>query len=113
MREEPFMPTAKTLARKLVLVVDDDADIRESVSQPLDINGYCAVQAENGQKALTILKETTPSPSLILLDMTCNGRIPISELSCSGSGSVRDSSDRDLRAGADRSSTQGDRRLFN
>ena len=55
--------------KKLVLVVDDDLDSRESMSHLLDLIGYSAVEAENGQNALEILKTMLHFPCLILLDL--------------------------------------------
>lgn len=40
-----------------VLVVDDDANIRELISIFLSGEGYTVIEAENGQEALTILEE--------------------------------------------------------
>jgi CheY-like chemotaxis protein len=63
------MPNVKTRDPSLMLVVDDDPDVRGSVSQLLDTKGYSTVQAENGQKALDILKTTPHLPCLIILDL--------------------------------------------
>lgn len=52
--------------KKIVLVVDDDAPIREMVCDLLALHGYAAIEAANGQDALTKLTEF--SPVLILLD---------------------------------------------
>jgi CheY-like chemotaxis protein len=54
-----------------VLVVDDEADIRATVSAMLEIEGYDVDEAANGADALTVI-EAHP-PDLILLDM----RMPI------------------------------------
>jgi DNA-binding response OmpR family regulator len=40
-----------------VLVVDDDANIRELISIFLSGEGYTVIEAENGQEALTLLEE--------------------------------------------------------
>jgi CheY-like chemotaxis protein len=50
-----------------VLVVDDDADIRESIKDILEEEGYPTAEAENGLEALGYLR-LNPSPPLILLD---------------------------------------------
>jgi CheY-like chemotaxis protein len=51
----------------LVLVVDDDDDIRSLVSEALVDRGYRVVQARNGQDGLEqVAKE---DPQLVLLDM--------------------------------------------
>ncbi len=57
-----------------VLVVDDDAPIRDFVRATLEGEGYEVVTAENGSVALQILSGETPyQPDVILLDM----RMPI------------------------------------
>lgn len=52
-----------------VLVVEDDADIRESVCQILEDEGFPTVGACNGKEALATLRTMTPLPRLILLDL--------------------------------------------
>ena len=56
------------MACKSVLVVEDDLDIRESLEQILEIEGYQPLLAENGQAAVEIL-EHGARPCLILLDL--------------------------------------------
>jgi CheY-like chemotaxis protein len=51
-----------------ILIVDDDPDIRETLSELLEGEGYRCAGAANGQEALLYLREA-PSPSLILLDL--------------------------------------------
>jgi CheY-like chemotaxis protein len=68
-RESFFMPNVKTMDQPLVLVVDDDPDVRDSISQLLDAKGYSTIQAENGQKALEVLKAALHIPCLIVLDL--------------------------------------------
>ena len=53
-----------------VLVVDDDPDIRETLSELLDANGYEVLEAENGQIALDVLKNTPRFPCVVLLDLS-------------------------------------------
>jgi CheY-like chemotaxis protein len=50
-----------------VLVVDDDADIREAIRDVLSDEGYETIEAANGQAALDYLR-ANPAPPLILLD---------------------------------------------
>ena len=38
--------------REHILVVEDDRDLRESLCEALELEGYVAVSAENGQAAL-------------------------------------------------------------
>jgi CheY-like chemotaxis protein len=54
--------------RKTVLVVDDDAAVRDGLVAFLEDEGYGAVGVENGRRALEAL-ETMETPRLILLDL--------------------------------------------
>ena len=51
-----------------VLIVEDDADLREMMAQLLQLEGFDAHSVANGREALEYLKEGAP-PQLILLDM--------------------------------------------
>ena len=51
-----------------VLVVEDDTDLRESLSQALRDHGFGVTPATNGQEALDIL-HAGAKPSVILLDL--------------------------------------------
>src|SRR5687768_645517 len=53
---------------KGILVVEDDNDIRETVQQILELEGYQVFTAANGKEALDAL-EHIPHPCLILLDL--------------------------------------------
>jgi diguanylate cyclase (GGDEF)-like protein len=51
-----------------VLVVDDDADVRDALAEVLAANGYDAVRARSGDEALAVL-ERDDSIELVLLDV--------------------------------------------
>jgi two-component system cell cycle sensor histidine kinase/response regulator CckA len=51
-----------------VLVVDDEPRVRANLRSALTMQGYEVSEAENGQRALELLEEC--SPSVVLLDMT-------------------------------------------
>lgn len=51
-----------------ILIVDDDPDIRETLSELLQAEGYGCATASNGRDALEYLR-SHPVPSLILLDL--------------------------------------------
>jgi len=53
----------------LVLVVDDDADIREAIVSVLNDAGYPTAQAKDGREALAFVQNATDKPSLVLLDL--------------------------------------------
>ena len=54
-----------------VLVVDDEPDIRATVSAMLEIEGYAVEEAMNGADALAVVERDPPD--LIILDM----RMPV------------------------------------
>lgn len=55
-------------SRPCVLVVDDDADVREILAILLDAEGYEVREAGNGLEALAAMTRE-PRPSIILLDL--------------------------------------------
>jgi two-component system, chemotaxis family, chemotaxis protein CheY len=59
------------MAAERILIVDDDESIRQIVRICLTDEGYEVSEAPNGQVALSVLREFTPS--LILLDL----RMPV------------------------------------
>jgi CheY-like chemotaxis protein len=54
--------------RRPVLIVEDDADLREMMAQLLTLEGFDAEAVANGRDALDYLKRVDP-PDLILLDL--------------------------------------------
>ena len=54
--------------KQLILVVDDDMDIRDCLQEALESEGYSIVTAKDGKEALEVL-ENPVRPGLILLDM--------------------------------------------
>lgn len=60
-----------TVGRPLVLVIEDDADLRELLAAILGLMNLDVVRAANGMEGLAALERTTPA--LILLDM----RMPV------------------------------------
>ena len=56
--------------RPIVLVVDDDNGIRESLSEMLAEDGYSVASVADGSQALSWLRHRTqPIPVVVLLDM--------------------------------------------
>ena len=53
--------------KKDILVVDDEVDVREFLSDLLTDEGYSVRQAADGVQAMELIKENTPN--LILLDL--------------------------------------------
>jgi CheY-like chemotaxis protein len=57
--------------RRQVLVVEDNADLREAVIEILTLNGFLASGAENGKAAFVYqLQQSRTPPALILLDLS-------------------------------------------
>lgn len=52
----------------MILVVDDDDDLRASICEALEAEGYQSVGARNGEEALTTLRRR-PKIDLVLLDL--------------------------------------------
>ena len=53
------------MKKEQVLIVEDDADIREGVRILLESENYVVHEAENGMKGLEILDENTDLDGLI------------------------------------------------
>jgi CheY-like chemotaxis protein len=56
------------MAQTIILVVDDDEGIRETLSAILTLDGYITYSASNGLEALKLL-EDCKLPCVILLDL--------------------------------------------
>ena len=52
---------------KLVLIVDDDRDVRDAMAELLSDEGYECLHAKNGLEALAVLK--LERPGLLLVDL--------------------------------------------
>ena len=61
---------ANKLAKPSVLVVDDNEDIRTTIRDVLEDQGFTVTCAANGRVALEMLISGQSKPSLILLDLT-------------------------------------------
>lgn len=53
---------------KQILLIEDDPDIRESIQQFLELEGFIVTTAKNGKEGLELLAKM-PTPCLILLDL--------------------------------------------
>lgn len=54
---------------KRILIVDDDAAIRRTLSELLEDEGYGVASVANGREALEYLRDDPSSISLVLLDL--------------------------------------------
>jgi two-component system cell cycle sensor histidine kinase/response regulator CckA len=59
---------ARASGDRRLLLVEDDGELRHSLSELLETDGYEVIAASNGSEALDYLK-TSPAPDLILLDL--------------------------------------------
>lgn len=59
---------SKTL-KKMILIIEDDTAIRDSIKELLEDEGYRVSAASNGQEALEMLRASLYKPNLILLDL--------------------------------------------
>ena len=50
--------------KKLILVVDDEIDLREILREEFEYTGYSVVEAENGMKAIEVLNAALRSRNL-------------------------------------------------
>ncbi len=62
------MQPAESDERPVVLVIDDDADIRDALRDVLEVEGFAVVEAADGQQALNYLYGHA-KPAVILLDL--------------------------------------------
>jgi len=62
------MTDAGDSPREHILIIEDDKDLRDTLREALELEGYTAVCAENGQAALRYLA-TGRKPCMILLDL--------------------------------------------
>jgi len=60
---------ANTPRRPTVLVIDDDDDIRTTIQDVLEDQGFIVASAANGRVAMEMLQRAPSMPALILLDL--------------------------------------------
>ncbi len=56
-----------------ILVVDDDGQVRDLTSEVLEDSGYQVLNAENGEQALEIFKESPKEIGLVIMDLNMPG----------------------------------------
>ena len=72
---------SKGCHKKIVLVIEDEANIRSFTSRVLDLEGYRVLQAENGDEGLRLVRES--QVDLIVLDLKLpgvDGRLVLEQL---------------------------------
>lgn len=64
------LATTMSRNRHTILIVDDDHDLRESLREILEEEGFETIGASNGKEAIELLKSgDQPRPRVILLDI--------------------------------------------
>jgi len=63
----------KNQRKEKILVVDDEENIRKSLKMILEYEGYCLLEAEDGDEALALLEETV-GLEIVLLDIKLPGK---------------------------------------
>ena len=56
-------------SNRLVMIIEDDRDVRDSVREALEDHGYQTIGASQGREALELLRSSAAKPCIILLDM--------------------------------------------
>ena len=80
-KEETTLAEKKVLGgNETILVVEDEAPVRELVCDLLASYGYCIVQAESGMQALELWKECKDRVDLVVTDLIMPDRISGREL---------------------------------
>src|SRR5688572_576982 len=60
--------SVRSITNPVILIVDDECDVRDSLKALLEEEGYSPVCANNGAEALAYLRRSPP-PAAILLDL--------------------------------------------
>jgi CheY-like chemotaxis protein len=63
------MTSDNEASRQIVMLIDDDQDVRTTMSELLATEGYSTSEAENGKEAIEVLKKAPRLPNLVILDM--------------------------------------------
>jgi DNA-binding response OmpR family regulator len=58
--------------KKIILLIEDNEDIRESMAEILDLEGYTVITADCGNAGLTLALKN--QPDLVICDIVMSGR---------------------------------------
>jgi len=67
-KERPAMGSSETL-----LLVEDDAEVRELSLRALTYAGYRVIEADSGEQALELMADGDPRPDLVITDVVLTG----------------------------------------
>lgn len=79
-RDSSLLPDVPVGGRETVLVVEDDADVRQIAVTVLAEHGYKVLEAADGKSALRVLRTVRPAPDLLFTDVVLPGGINGHEL---------------------------------
>ena len=68
-------PPHTTARRGAILVVEDRTDVRQGLTQLLELHGFLVLDAADGERALEHLKTEPQGIALVLLDLMLPGRV--------------------------------------
>lgn len=57
------------MTRRSILIIEDNAEIRETLREVFELEGYAVQLAENGQEGLMAATQAGDRPCMILLDL--------------------------------------------
>lgn len=60
--------SGRKLVMSVILLIEDNQDVRENLTEMLNLNGFDVMEAENGMHGLDLMEEKLPD--LILSDIT-------------------------------------------
>jgi len=63
------MASRKGASQRIVMLIDDDEDVRTTMSELLTARGYSTLEAENGKEAIEVLTKAARLPMLMILDL--------------------------------------------
>jgi CheY-like chemotaxis protein len=70
---ELLVPERNVTRQPLILVIDDEAPVRDALSDVLDLAGYRVVTAADGRDGLLAFLDLCPKVDLVILDMLMPG----------------------------------------
>ena len=77
--DEALSATASVDSERLVLVLEDEADVRQTLCEQLHQLGYLTLEADNGEQALNML-EASPDIGMFISDLMLPGSLSGAEV---------------------------------
>ena len=80
--ERPQLPRTRRMARPSVLIVDDEASLRDVLRRGLEREGFGVYVAANGWQALDIYQQYWEDIAVVVLDISMRGLDGVQTLKC-------------------------------